>query len=72
MLNNWPFFQPLLRLVIQEDSKLIRVKANLYLRTDEIEHHDNHVDYDFENNAAILYINTNKHLYFLKQPALQS
>ena len=28
-LNNWPL-QPLLRLVIQEDSKLIRVKANLY------------------------------------------
>jgi len=65
-LNNWPFFQPLLRLVIQEDSKLIRVKANLYLRTDEIEHHDNHVDYDFENNAAILYINTNNGLTVLE------
>ena len=65
-LNNWPFFQPLLRAVIQEDSKLIRVKANLYLRTDEIEHHDNHVDYDFENNAAILYINTNNGLTVLE------
>ena len=65
-LNNWPFFQPLLRLVIQEGSKLIRVKANLYLRTDEIEHHDTHVDYDFENNAAILYINTNNGLTVLE------
>ena len=64
-LNNWPL-QPLLRLVIQEGSKLIRVKANLYLRTDEIEHHDNHVDYDFENNAAILYINTNNGLTVLE------
>ena len=64
-LNNWPL-QPLLRLVIQEDSKLIRVKANLYLRTDEIEHHDNHVDYDFENTAAILYINTNNGLTVLE------
>ena len=65
-LNNWPFFQPLLRLVIQEGSKLIRVKANLYLRTDEIEHHDNHIDYDFENTAAILYINTNNGLTVLE------
>ena len=64
-LNNWPL-QPLLRLVIQKDSKLIRVKANLYLRTDEIEHHDNHVDYDFENTAAILYINTNNGLTVLE------
>ena len=65
-LNNWPFFQPLLRLVIQEDSKLIRVKANLYLRTDEIEHHDNHVDYDYFTHAAILYLNTNNGLTVLE------
>jgi hypothetical protein len=65
-LKIWPFFQPLLRSVIQKDNKLIRVKANLYLRTDEIEHHDTHVDYDFENNAAILYINTNNGLTVLE------
>ncbi len=65
-LNSWPYFQPLLRLVIKEDSKLIRVKANLYVRTDEIEHHDNHVDYDFEHKGAIFYINTNNGLTVLE------
>jgi hypothetical protein len=64
-LEHWPL-QPLLRSVLQKDSKLIRVKANLYLRTDKIVHHNNHIDYEFEHSAAIFYINTNDGLTVLE------
>ena len=37
----------------------MRIKANLYPRTDTIVHHKDHVDLDFDHNAAILYLNTN-------------
>ena len=63
-LKHWPMTQPLLDLL--NPSFLIRVKANLYLRTDEIEHHNNHTDYPFEHRAAILYINTNNGLTVLE------
>jgi len=38
---------------------LIRIKGNLYPGTDKIKFHDWHVDYDFNHNAFIFYINTN-------------
>ena len=38
---------------------LIRVKANLYPRTDHVHHHQDHVDYTTPNKGAILYLNTN-------------
>ena len=47
-------------------SDLVRVKANLYLRTDEIVHNDNHIDYEFEHTAAILYVKTNDGLTILE------
>ena len=42
-----------------EAKAFIRIKANLYPRTDTIIHHKDHVDYTFEHKAAILYLNTN-------------
>ena len=56
--------EPLISLLNPSD--LVRVKANLYLRTDEIVHHDNHIDYEFEHTAAILYVNTNDGLTILE------
>ena len=38
--------------------KLIRVKANLYPRTDILAHHKPHKDYKFDHKAAILSLNT--------------
>ena len=38
---------------------LIRVKGNLYPKTDVLHEHNDHVDLDFPNNGAILYLNTN-------------
>jgi len=36
----------------------MRIKANLYPRTDTLVHHKDHVDLDFDHKAAILYLNT--------------
>jgi hypothetical protein len=38
---------------------LIRVKGNLYPKTEQLENHGQHIDYDFEHKGAIFYINTN-------------
>lgn len=38
---------------------LIRIKANLYPSTENIEYHDKHIDYDFEHRGAIFYLKTN-------------
>lgn len=38
---------------------LVRVKANLYPRTECVYHHQDHVDYTTPNKGAILYLNTN-------------
>jgi len=38
---------------------LIRVKGNLYPRTEKLEQHEPHVDYDYEHKGAIFSINTN-------------
>ena len=37
---------------------LIRIKANFYPRTDDMFEHGRHVDYEFENKAALLSLNT--------------
>ena len=39
--------------------KLIRIKANLYTKTQKIEYHPLHQDYPFEHKGAIYYINSN-------------
>ena len=36
-----------------------RAKANLYGRTKELVHHDNHADTNFSHKGAIFYINSN-------------
>lgn len=38
---------------------LMRVKANLYVRTDNLITHAPHIDYSHEHKAAIFYVNTN-------------
>lgn len=38
---------------------LIRVKGNLYPRTDNLVYHKPHTDYEYSHKAAIFYLNTN-------------
>ena len=45
---------------------IIRVKGNFYPKTLEIEEHGKHVDYKFNHNGFILYINTNNGFTRLK------
>tara|TARA_R110000751_G_C13452157_1_gene444282 strand:+ start:52 stop:531 length:480 start_codon:yes stop_codon:yes gene_type:complete len=45
---------------------LIRVKANLYTRTNTIEHHADHTDFPWEHKTAIFYINSNNGFTVLK------
>jgi hypothetical protein len=42
-----------------ECKALLRIKGNLYPRTDKIEIHKKHLDYDFIHKGALFYINTN-------------
>ena len=37
---------------------LIRIKANLYHKTEKLIFHKPHLDYDFKHKGAILYLNT--------------
>jgi hypothetical protein len=48
---------PILNVI--QPKKLIRIKANLYTKTKEIEYHPLHQDYPFEHKGAIYYINSN-------------
>lgn len=49
--------EPLLFLL---DAKaLIRAKANLYPRTENLIHHKDHIDYNYPHKAAIFYLNSN-------------
>ena len=38
---------------------LIRVKGNLYPKTDILYHHNDHIDMDFDHKGAIYYVNSN-------------
>ena len=42
-----------------EVKSLIRIKANLYPSTDNIEYQSEHIDYDYSHKGAIFYLNTN-------------
>ena len=44
---------------------IIRIKGNLYTRTSLIKHHLNHMDYRFDHEAAIYYVNSNDGLTVL-------
>jgi hypothetical protein len=55
-----PFFKLILPLLnIIQPKKLLRIKANLYPRTQTLEHHASHIDYNFFHNGAIFYVNSN-------------
>jgi hypothetical protein len=45
---------------------IIRAKANLYTKTQEIIEHDTHKDFSYKHNGFILYINTNNGFTSLK------
>ena len=51
------FIKPLLEKI--KPKALIRIKCNIYPRTDKLEIHKPHLDYKFKHNGAIFYINTN-------------
>ena len=38
---------------------LIRIKCNIYPRTEKIETHKPHIDYTYKHKGAIFYVNTN-------------
>ena len=61
-IESWRL-QPLIKLL--DTKELLRVKANNYIKTNEIKHHNNHVDAEFEIKGAILFINTNNGLTVL-------
>lgn len=50
-------FEDLIKLL--EIKALIRIKANLYTKTEQIYQHPFHKDYNYSHKAAILYINSN-------------
>ena len=49
-----------------EKINLLRVKANLYTKTNTIEHHADHTDLPFEHKTALFYINNNNGLTVLE------
>jgi hypothetical protein len=54
------FYNLIVPLLSKIDFKaLIRIKCNIYLKTDKVEIHKPHSDYDFKHKGAIFYINTN-------------
>jgi hypothetical protein len=52
--------------------KLIRIKVNLYPKTNVIAHHNSHVDTDYQHKGAILYMNSNDGLTVLKYKSINS
>jgi hypothetical protein len=49
-----------------EVKSLIRIKANLYPSTDNIEYQSEHIDCDYPHRGAIFYLNTNDGLTILE------
>ena len=54
------FYNHLVRFInlLPDCHALIRIKCNFYAQTPEIINHGQHIDYDFENKGAILFLNT--------------
>jgi len=54
------FYNLLTPILNQLDIKaLIRIKANLYTKTEKVLIHSSHTDYDFSHKGALFYINSN-------------
>lgn len=64
LFESYEIFDVLLKKL--SPAKIIRIKANLYPSTENIERHNNHIDYDYENIGAIYYLNTNNGLTILE------
>jgi hypothetical protein len=64
LFESYDIFNPILKKL--NPKKIIRIKANLYPSTEQIENHHNHVDYDYQNCGAIYYLNTNNGLTILE------
>ncbi len=62
--SNSFIFVPILNQL--EVKSLIRIKANLYPSTDNIEYQSEHIDYDYKHKGAIFYLNTNNGLTILQ------
>ena len=55
-----PFYNIIKPILDKLDIKaLIRIKCNIYPRTEKIKINKPHIDFDFEHKGAIFYINTN-------------
>jgi len=56
---NSNYFQMLLPMIdVIKPKSILRVKANLYPRTEKLHHHKKHTDFDFKNYGLVLSINT--------------
>jgi hypothetical protein len=64
LFDSYEIFDELLKKL--NPQKIIRIKANLYPSTEQIEKHNNHIDYEYENIGAIYYLNTNNGLTILE------
>ena len=54
------FYNVIIPILNKLDIKsLIRIKCNIYPRTEKIKINKPHIDFDFEHKGAIFYINTN-------------
>jgi hypothetical protein len=51
---------------------VMRIKANLYPSTENISHHQNHIDYNFSHRGAIFYLNTNNGLTVVENEKVES
>lgn len=54
--NKFHCIEPLLQFI--QCRALVRVKMNMYPRTDKLVHHEDHVDYDYPHAAALFSLNT--------------
>ena len=55
--NLFDMMNPILNIL--KPNALIRVKGNLYPNLGRDFRNENHIDYDFQHNGAIFYVNTN-------------
>ena len=55
--ESFDLVKPIIRKI--DHNLLLRVKANLYGRTETLKHRPAHQDYHFEHMAALFYVNTN-------------
>jgi hypothetical protein len=55
--NSAGIFDPIIKFL--KPKALIRAKLNLYVRTNQVEKHDMHTDWEYPHKGALFYVNTN-------------